>query len=74
MGKTIYYNEFDNGLQPCPYCGASPKLLKKKNKVYYECNGDCWASTKAHWDEADARTEWNSLKPREENSEYLECR
>lgn len=49
-------------LHNCPNCGARPKLRKKRGKVRFECDGDCWTTTRWHWDNADAIKEWNSLR------------
>ena len=48
-------------LKPCPVCGGNPKLYKRRSKVYYECNGDCWTCTKDFSTELEARKAWNQL-------------
>lgn len=58
-------------LKQCPNCGGFPKLHRKGNRVFYECNGDCWTRTHAYYDEADAAKEWNNLK-KSEKAEMLE--
>lgn len=52
-------------LKQCPNCGGLPRLYRKRNKVFYECNGDCWTRTHAYYNEADAAKEWNTLKKSE---------
>lgn len=49
----------------CPKCGCLPTLKKNDNKFYYECSGDCWNQTHKHWNEEDARKEWNDLSKEE---------
>ena len=56
-------------LNPCPNCGGTPKLHKRKKKVYYACNFDCWTRTSAYEDEADARQAWNALERRDDTDD-----
>lgn len=49
-------------LQPCPNCGSKPKLHKKNNKFYYECDGDCWTQTDKYDTAEEAGNAWNDLK------------
>lgn len=49
-------------LQPCPNCGGFPKAYKRKNKFFYECNGDCWTQTKKYNTVEEAAEAWNKLK------------
>lgn len=58
-------------LKPCPNCGGTPSLHKKRNKVFYECNGDCWTRTHYHYNMKGAAKEWNSLE-KSEKAEMLE--
>ena len=58
-------------LKQCPNCGGFPRLHKKRNKVFYECDGDCWTRTRAYYEEAVAAREWNTLK-KSEKTEMLE--
>lgn len=49
-------------VKACPNCGGYPRLKRKRNKFYYECDGDCWTQTKKYSSEYDARLAWNSLE------------
>lgn len=57
-------------LKPCPLCGGSGKLHKRKGKYYVECNGDCWTNTHKYTDAYLAVGEWNNLEWRD-NNEHL---
>lgn len=50
-----------NGLPNCPHCGGMPQLHRKRNKFYFECDGDCWTQTHKHNDIEDAEKEWCSI-------------
>ena len=59
-------------LQRCPNCGGPPKLHQKKNRFWYECDGDCWTQTDKRSTPEAAAAEWNALKPREKCQEAEE--
>ncbi len=48
-------------MKPCPKCGGSPKCYKRKDKFFYECNGDCWTKTDKYNTVEEAAKAWNEL-------------
>ena len=70
-GAERFLSEEAKEMNPCPNCGGIPVLRKHRNKVYYECNGDCWTRTHSYYAEEDAAEEWNSLKKSEHMEEGL---
>lgn len=52
--------------KPCPRCGGSARLKSRRGKFWYECDGDCWTSTRKHTSRSAAAAEWNSLGKEEE--------
>lgn len=50
-----------DGLLMCPHCHGFPILKKYKNKFFYECNRDCWASTGKFDTIEEAKNAWNSF-------------
>lgn len=53
-------------IKPCPNCGGFPKMNRKKDKIWFECDGNCWTQTGKYYFYEDALKEWNSIKKREE--------
>ena len=50
-----------DGLRMCPHCHSFPILKKYRNKFFYECDGDCWASTDRFDTIEEAKNAWNSF-------------